>query len=123
MDKVLPLEAIVYGRLPLMITENCLNCDGHGTCHCGEGYATLTDRTGAQFPVLPVFGCRNEIENCKTLFLADKNEWKQLGLSYARLRFTTESAAECVRTVRRYCGEGEWLPREHTRGLFYRSVD
>ena len=123
LQKFLPAEALVYGRLPLMITENCLNRDGHGTCHCGEGPAVLTDRTGAEFPVLPVFGCRNEMQNSKTLFLADKPDYQHLGLTFARLRFTTESSRECVHVLRRYLGEGDWMPKEYTRGLFYRSVE
>ena len=123
LQKFLPAEALVYGRLPLMITENCLNRDGHGTCHCGDGPAVLTDRTGAEFPVLPVFGCRNEMQNSKTLFLADKPDYQHLGLTFARLRFTTESSRECVHVLRRYLGEGNWMPKEYTRGLFYRSVE
>ena len=124
LDKALPTEAVVYGRLPLMLTEHCLNKPRRGACRCAEAPALLTDRTGAAFPVLPAFGCRSEIENCKTLFLADKNDWKRLGLAFARLRFTTEPAEECLRVLRRYSGAEEgWKPKEFTRGLFYRSVE
>ncbi len=123
LDKALPTEAIVYGRLPLMLTENCLNRDGRGQCHCSEGPAKLKDRTGAEFPVLPVFGCRSEIENCVPLFLADKPDYRNLGLAYARLRFTTESPAECAEILRRYRSASEWKPKSFTRGLFYRSVE
>ena len=118
----LPLEAIVYGRLPLMITENCLGKDAAGTCRCSRG-VSLTDRTGAVFPVLPVFGCRGEVENSRALFLADKEDWRAIGLSFARLRFTTERAADCARILRRYAEGGTWTPPEFTRGLFYRSVE
>ncbi len=124
LDKCLPTEAVVYGRLPLMLTENCLSRCDDGTCRCSEGSAALRDRTGAEFPVLPVFGCRSEIENCKPLFLADKaGDFANLGLTYARLRFTTESSALCARIFARYCGQGGWTPQDFTRGLFYRSVD
>ena len=123
LDHALPTEALVYGKLPLMITENCLNKSESGACSCKKSKAELTDRTGAEFPVLPTFGCRSEIENSKTLFLADKPEWRKIGLSFARLRFTTESPAECVRVLRRYSGEGDWTPDDFTRGLFYRSVE
>ena len=58
------------------------------------------DRTGAQFPLVGQWGHRCEIENSKVLFLADKPEWRQLGLTRARLRFTTESPEECVRVLR-----------------------
>ena len=124
--KYLPCEGIVYGRLPLMITENCMtgnagNCRGDKRLCDGENY--LTDRTGARFPLLGQYGCRCEIENSRTLFLADKPEWRNCGLTYARLRFTTESPDQCDAALRRYLGEGEWMPEEFTRGLFYRGVE
>ena len=119
--KYLPCEAIVYGALPLMVMENCVIANNVG-CRCDkENY--LTDRTGARFPLLPVYGHRNEIENSKTLFLADKPEYRRVGLQYARLRFTTESPEDCVAVLRRYMGEGDWLPQNYTRGLFYRGVE
>ena len=121
LNKYIPCEAIVYGALPLMVMENCVISNTVG-CRCEkENY--LTDRTGAQFPLLPVYGHRNEIENSKTLFLADKPEYRRVGLQYARLRFTTESPAECVAVLRRYMGEGDWQPQNITRGLFYRGVE
>ena len=110
--KVLPCEAVVYGRLPLMIMENCvirneLGCRDAGrdyadrspACRCGQENV-LVDRTGAQFPLVGQWGHRCEIENSKVLFLADKPEWRQLGLTRARLRFTTEPPEECVRVLR-----------------------
>ena len=124
--KYLPCEGIVYGRLPLMITENCMtgnagNCRGDKRLCDGEN--ALTDRTGARFPLLGQYGCRCEIENSRTLFLADKPEWRSCGLTWARLRFTTESPARCDAVLRRYQGEGDWTPEEFTRGLFYRGVE
>ena len=124
--KYLPCEGIVYGRLPLMITENCMignagNC--HGDKRLCQGENALTDRTGARFPLLGQYGCRCEIENSRTLFLADKPEWRSCGLTWARLRFTTESPDQCDAVLRRYQGEGSWTPEEFTRGLFYRGVE
>ena len=122
LNKPLPCEAIVYGRLPLMLTENCLIRNAAGRCRCQEEN-TLTDRTGARFPLLPAYGCRTEVENSKTLFLADRPDYREAGLTYARLRFTTESPAACVRVFRRYLGENDFTPDDVTRGLFYRGVD
>ena len=124
--KYLPCEGIVYGRLPLMITESCMignagNC--HGDKRLCQGENALTDRTGARFPLLGQYGCRCEIENSRTLFLADKPEWQRCGLTWARLRFTTESSAQCDAVLRRYQGEGDWTLEEFTRGLFYRGVE
>ena len=133
--KVLPCEAVVYGRLPLMITENCvirnsLGCrdagrdyaDRSAACRCGQDN-DLIDRTGARFPLVGQWGHRCEIENSRVLFLADKSEWRQLGLTRARLRFTTESPEECVRVLRAYQGRSDYRPQELTRGLFYRGVE
>ena len=124
--KYLPCEGIVYGRLPLMITENCMignagNC--HGDKRLCQGENALTDRTGARFPLLGQYGCRCEVENSRTLFLADKPEWRSCGLTWARLRFTTESPTQCDAVLRRYQDEGDWTPEEFTRGLFYRGVE
>ncbi len=126
--KPLPCEGIVYGRLPLMLTENCLvynalGCKARnlrGACRAGH---TLTDRRGERFPILPVFGCRSEIENSKILFLADKPEYRRCGLTYAQLRFTTETPETCVRVLERYRGQSEFVPEAYTRGLFYRGVE
>ena len=119
--KYIPCEAVVYGRLPLMVTENCpLRCSGQ--CSGGNG-GTLTDRTGAQFPVLCGYGCRPEIQNSKPLYLADKPEWKKCGLRWARLRLTTETAEEALDILRRYQGADTTPPEDFTRGLFYRGVE
>ena len=58
----------------------------------------------------------------KVLYLADKPEWQRAGLTYARLRFTTESPEECLRILRAYRGEEAYRPEGFTRGLFYRGV-
>lgn len=128
--KPLPCEAIVYGRLPLMITENCLISNAGRGCPARKGLPvpcdrvhTLTDRRNEVFPVLPVFGCRSEIENSKTLFLADKPDYRRCGLTYALLRFTTETPEECAGVFARYLGQNEDAPSAYTRGLFYRGVE
>ena len=133
MQKILPAEAIVYGRLPLMITENCLvqNCTGcredRSGCTvpenglCQKTY-TLQDRTSAAFPMTGVYGHRTEIQNSRVLWLADRNDYKRLGLAYARLRFTTESPAECAAVLKAY-RIGTKAPAEFTRGLYERGVE
>ena len=131
LHKCLDCEAIVYGRLPLMITENCLISNAGKGCPTRKGLPTpcgqphiLTDRKGENFPVLPVFGCRSEIENSKTLFLADKPKFRRCGLRYARLRFTTETAEECVGVMEQYLGQNTTvMPEGCTRGLYFRGVE
>lgn len=121
LKKYLHCEAVVYGRLPLMVTENCVTRCGPGCSH-GAG-SILTDRTGAQFPVTCGYGCRCEIQNSRTLFLADKPEMHRCGLTYGRLRFTTETPEQCAAVLRRYRNGGDWAPEDLTRGLFYRGVE
>ena len=133
MQKVIPAEAIVYGRLPLMITENCLVQNGTG-CRLSERGAAvpqdapcrkpnyLQDRTGARFPLLPAYGHRTELQNSAPLWLADKPDWRHCGLTFARLRFTTESPADCAAIFRAY-ENGAPAPAAFTRGLYYRGVD
>ena len=120
LPKCLPAEAIVYGRLPLMITENCL-IENAGACRCDRPNF-LTDRTGAAFPLLPSYGHRTEIQNSRVLWLADRPEYRRLGLAYARLRFTTETPEECVRVFRDYLA-GAAASGEFTRGLYERGVE
>ena len=121
LNKHLPCEAIVYGRLPLMVMENCVTRCNVGCTH-GAG-SVLTDRPGAQFPVTCGYGCRCEIQNSRTLFLADKPELHRCGLTYGRLRFTTETPEQCAAVLRRYKDGGDWAPDDMTRGLFYRGVE
>ena len=133
LKKLLPTEALVYGRLPLMITENCLvqNQEGCGLsaagplvpagAPCRESHA-LHDRTGAAFPLLPAFGHRTEVQNSRPLWLADRETWKRLGLAFARLRFTTERPEACVEILRAYRTGGA-PPEIFTRGLYERGVE
>ena len=123
LSKGLDVELIGYGRLPLMITENCIihNHDGQHTC---ANVNLLTDRKGERFPVVKAYGCRNEILNAKKLFLADKlDDLKRLGLWAVRLQFTTENALECTQVLERYLGRGHYQPNDYTRGLYYRGME
>ena len=120
LPKCLPAEAIVYGRLPLMITENCL-IENAGACRCDRPNF-LTDRTGSAFPLLPAYGHRTEIQNSRVLWLADRPEYRRLGLAFARLHFTTETPEECVRVFRDYLA-GAAASGEFTRGLYERGVE
>ncbi|MCL2391865.1 MAG: U32 family peptidase [Oscillospiraceae bacterium] len=123
MSKPLDTELITYGRLPLMITENCIVKSTSGACVC-DSFSGLVDRQGALFPVVPEFGCRNILLNSKKLFMADKSQAvSSIGLWAQRLSFTTENAVECVSVVKRYMGEGDYVPSGFTRGLYFRGVE
>ena len=117
-----------------MITENCLaqnetgcRLDLQGACVPKDGPClgqsnVLVDRTGAAFPLLPAYGHRTEIQNSRPLYLADRPDYRKLGLAYARLRFTTETAAECVSVLRNYL-DGAPAAGAFTRGLYERGVE
>ncbi len=123
MSKAVDTELIAYGRLPLMITENCIIHNHSGKHTCGN-VNLLTDRKGVRFPVVKAWGCRNEILNANKLFLADKEQdWKKAGLWAIRLVFTTENGQECARVLERYRGQGNYIPADYTRGLYYRDVE
>ena len=123
LSKPIDTELIVYGRLPLMITENCIIKNRTGRCNC-TNTNQLTDRTGAAFPVLRAYGCRNEIFNSKKLYLADKREsWDKLGLWAVRLSFTTENSRECIEMLEQYQSAASYAPVDFTRGLYFRGVE
>ena len=124
LDKALDLELLFYGRLPLMLTENCILKNRGKGCHCHEGPQVLRDRKGEEFPVEQAWGCRNELFNAKVLWLADKApDWQRIGARYARLSFLEEDRAACAGVFEAYrTGRGE-APGAFTRGLYYRGVE
>jgi len=89
------LEAAVYGRLPLMVMENCpaaaeKGCTGLcGRCNKSEGY--LKDRKGEIFPYVrdPLFR-RTQIFNSHTLVMDEIQGLKKTSLSLLRLVFTKD---------------------------------
>lgn len=122
MAKPIDCEFIAYGRLPLMISEQCIVKNRYGDCRCDNG-VVLTDRTGENFPILRESGCRSGVYNAHKLWLADRTEdWRGLGLAAARLMFTTENPVECADVLERYRGNGNYEPGRKTRGLYYRGA-
>ena len=118
-----PLETdlIVYGRLPLMIFENCAIRRQHGgKCSCKNGVTVLTDRRHESFPLLPEYGCRNTLIGNRPLCL--REDFVRLGVQTARLLFTTESPEECAHIARAFLS-GAPLEGEFTRGLYKRGVE
>ena len=123
MRKPLDTEMIIYGRLPVMVSDQCVIRQSSGRCNC-QVPGQLADRTGSVFPVVREFGCRNVIYNAHKLFLADRrDELLSAGLWGMRLLFTTESARECVEVAKAYLGMTDYRPNMLTRGLYYRGVE
>ncbi len=117
-------ELIVYGRLPLMITENCAIKNRTGKCSCKDGYGEITDKTGRTFPIMREEGCRNTIYNSDMLFWADKkSQYSNIGITYARLNFTTENGYECDKVIGAYVNDEAYMPERMTRGLYQRGVE
>ncbi len=124
MAKSIDTELIVYGRLPLMVSDQCvISHSTGGKCSC-QTPAQLSDRKGSVFPIVREFDHRNVIYNAHKLFLADKPEdMYSAGLWGIRLLFSTENARECVEVAKCYKGQGDYRPNVLTRGLYYRGVD
>ena len=123
--KSVPCELLVYGRLPLMITENCLFYNRAEECVCGRGPMKLTDKTGAEFPVIKDGNtCRSVVLNGKKLSWLDRQEdLQRLGLWATRLYFTTENAGEVDRVLSAYIHADPFDPGACTRGLYLRGVE
>ena len=123
MAKPIDTELIIYGRLPLMVSDQCIIRQSAGRCNC-QTPGQLSDRMGSVFPVVREFGCRNVIYNAHKLYLADKrDDLYALGLWGLRMLFTTESPRECVEVAKGYLGLTDYKPNVLTRGLYYRGVD
>ena len=111
-------EMLVYGRMPVMITERCLIRSSAGRCSCSTP-TSMSDAFGSVYPVEKAFGCRNVVYDRRKIFLADKPEvYENAGLWGARLLFTTESARECADVALRYRGANSYLPTNVGRGLY-----
>ncbi len=124
-SKAVKAEALAYGRLPLMVTENCLIRGRTGKCTCHLSGTKLTDKTGADFPVIKDGNsCRSVLLNGKKLNWLDRAyDLHKLGLWAVRLYFTTENPIE-VDQVLAACEDPQpFDPGISTRGLYLRGLD
>ena len=124
-SKAVPCEILSYGRLPLMVTENCLIRGRTGSCACSLGSVRLMDKTGAEFPVIRDGGsCRSVLLNGKKLNWLDRqDDLGRLGLWATRLYFTTENPKEVDAVLASYQNPGSFDPGACTRGLYLRGLD
>ena len=129
MSKAVNTEFIAYGRLPLMVTEQCLIKGRTGECACktlGNRHNTkLVDKTGAEFPVIKDGNsCRSVLLNGKKLSWLDRqDDVNKLGVWAMRLYFTTESSREVDRILGEYLNPTPFDPGACTRGLYLRGVE
>ena len=92
---------IVYGRIPLMLTERCFIKENFGCERCGSAF--LTDRTGAKFPLMKEFGHRNLLLNSIPTYMGDrKKDLEAASIKHVHFIFSTETADEIDRIVKAY---------------------
>lgn len=98
-EKFVP-EKLVYGRIPVMMTANCISKTA-GKCLRGQtdrAEGALTDRYQKRFPVeLRCDVCMNVIYNSVPLSL--HREWDRCADVHKRLSFTVESGEEMGRIL------------------------
>ena len=94
-------SVIVYGKIPLMLTERCFIKDSFSCEQCSK--AALTDRTGKKFPMLREYPHRNIILNSTPTYMGDKaEELKAARLNSHHFIFTVESAHEIIEIIDAY---------------------
>ncbi len=124
-SKAVPCEILSYGRMPLMVTENCLIRGRTGQCACHSGSIKLTDKTGAEFPVIKDGNsCRSVVLNGKKLNWLDRQkDLSRLGLWATRFYFTTENPKEVDQVLSAYREPTPFDPGACTRGLYLRGLE
>ncbi len=122
-----PTEVIAYGRLPVMVMENCV-IKSQGLCSKSGGKFNLIDRKGERFPVL-CEDCRNVLLNSVPTYMADKiDDLVISGVDVLRLKFTTETKEETKKVITAYKealsgGQPKSIFERITRGHFYRGME
>ncbi|XME04203.1 hypothetical protein QYZ88_008510 [Lachnospiraceae bacterium C1.1] len=126
-------ELIVYGRVPMMISANCLYLTSNRKCgkDIKKGHLMeLTDRKKADFPVFADCRyCYNIVYNSVPLSLhKDIDKINSLDLSSVRLNFTTEEPEEVRKTTDYFIDllngrEASAFEGAYTRGHFRKGVE
>ncbi|MDE7113344.1 MAG: DUF3656 domain-containing protein, partial [Acetatifactor sp.] len=124
--KRIPCEKVVYGRIPLMVTANCVfnTIDGCSGDRQPE-ICFLTDRLGKRFPVLKnCRHCMNIIYNSLPLSLhSELSKWRS-AVDF-RLDFTIEDGQETAEILRYFTNgaHGERPYGEYTAGHEKRGAE
>ena len=122
LEKPIETEVMVYGRLPLMVTENCI-IRNREKCGCNREVNFLTDRKGMKFPVMrDGGGCRSVVLNSLPTFMGDKlKDVRQSGACRLLLYFTVEDSAETEKVCEMFFS-GKDMPEKYTRLHYYKGV-
>lgn len=98
-EKDVALSMVAYGRLPMMISANCLK-KTTGSCQHNAGYISLKDRYAKEFPVYTdCTYCYNIIYNSVPLSLHKLFKGKEKKPVRLRLDFTVESGEETKQII------------------------
>ncbi len=89
-------RCIVYGRLPLMLTERCFMKASFGCGECSR--CSLTDRRGVAFPMMREYKHRNIIFNSAITYLGDKSRERER-LSGEHFIFSFEDKFEAISVI------------------------
>ncbi len=115
-------EMLIYGRLPTMVTHQCLMKASAGRCTCGAP-GQMADSRGGIWPVFREFGCRNTVYSSRKLFMAERiRDLQGCGLWAVQLFFTSESPRECLEVTRSYLEGSGYRPNGLTHGAYYKGV-
>lgn len=122
LKKPIKTEVMVYGYLPLMVTENCV-IKNRESCPCQNEVNYLTDRKGVKFPVVKDGeACRSVVLNSTPTYMGDKlGEVVKSGAEKLMLYFTVETPQE----VKRVCDiffKGTGGIENYTRLHYHRGV-
>lgn len=122
-------EIIIYGRIPLMVTVQCLRKNLTG-CSGNPGVIYLKDRTKRVFPVKhDCIFCYNTVYNSEILSLiGEKDFLDAAGFTMRRISFTTETRDESEDVLLAFerMNHGtltENLNISYTKGHFNRGVE
>lgn len=104
------IEAVVYGYVPMMVTEYCpmgvivRDCKkDKRVAKCKDITYALRDLKGEQYKISQDNFCRSTIYNSKvTCMLDNLYELNEVGIDVLRLDFTTESANEVKEVLEAY---------------------
>lgn len=125
-ENQIPCEKIVYGRIPLMVTANCVFNTIDGCSRDREPETCfLVDRLGKRFPVLKnCRHCMNIIYNSLPLSLhSELSKWRST-VDF-RLDFTIETGEETAEILRYFTegAQGERPYGEYTAGHEKRGAE
>ncbi len=92
---------IVFGKIPLMLTERCFMKENFSCENCSR--ASFSDRTGVRFPLIREWRHRNIILNSVPTYMGDREtELRRANIAHRHFLFTNESAGDAARLIDAY---------------------